>query len=105
MSDTTHQGYANYETFAVAVRIDNDQGLQATARGIADEVMSGGGEPTGDNDPGLVAMRVADRLQMWHEDSMPELDSPWSELLRAGWGAVDWLELADQYIAEVKEEQ
>lgn len=101
--DERHQGYANYETFAVAVRIDNDRDLRALAYSIVDEATT---YSIADGTTYSIDQRieVADRLRDWHEDTMPELDSPYAELLAAGFGAVDWLELADQYIAEVKEQ-
>lgn len=103
--ETENQGFANYETAMVALTLDNDRtGLSAVLHGVRKcqlhqdkrRLAEFGAEST-------LEMDVADGLKEAFDYSIPELPSPFSELLGAGLESVDWLDLARHYITKVKE--
>lgn len=85
--DETCEGFRNYETFSVAVVVDNDQSMHDHARAFVWELEQAGAE----------SYDIADRVKEYHEQAMPELKGFWSSLLRAGWDGVDWLELVEHW--------
>jgi hypothetical protein len=104
-----YNGWKNYETWAMALWIDNDQGSYTYARELMD-----GAEPNAtsvayalDRDPAGV---LADALKDWQEECMydwEEIDSRpasvFTDLLHAAFGEVDWYEIAENYLSELAE--
>lgn len=115
MSDG-YNGWKNYETWAVALWIDNDQGAQEMfierARelfndaydALSDEMdIAGKASTARDNSRG----DLADEIKTWVNDpdlgGMPELPNGlYSGLLQAAVDSVDFYELADHYLADVE---
>lgn len=89
--DKGYQGWSNYETWDVALWIDNDQGLFNCV-----------------HDLGRVHLRnydFADAIKDLVESLAPELEaSMFSDLLNAAISEVDWLELAEHYKKDIEEE-
>lgn len=56
-----------------------------------------------DDDKDAAARDLADRLKDEAEEAMPELEEPWSLLLSAAMSEIDWHEIAENLITEVKE--
>lgn len=73
----SYQGRTNYETWNIALWIDNDYNYW---KEIAEE--------TEDD------IELADRLKDEFGKAMPEVSGVWSDLLNAAFGEIDWLELA-----------
>jgi hypothetical protein len=100
-----YNGWKNYETWAMALWIDNDQGSYTYSREIvATEVEEG---PEG-LDLRTTAGRVADMLKDWQEECMyqwePGFESTvFTDLLHAAFGEVDWYEIAQNYLSELAE--
>lgn len=103
--ETEHQGFANYETAIVALTLDNDRtGLSAVLHGVRKcqlhqdkrRLAEFGAESA-------LEMDVADGIKEAFDYAIPELPSPFSELLGAGLESVDWLDLARHYIDKVKQ--
>lgn len=92
----SYNGWSNYETWAVALWIDNEQGSQEWAVDLACEVVASETEhPRSD---------LADRLHEELDAEMPNLGaSMFSDLLNAAWGEVDWRELAGHYLLQAEE--
>ncbi len=87
MSETTYQGWHNYETWAVALWLDNEQGSQEEAREIATRPVH--------------AWEAARDLKDWLDECMPDLGGTlWSDLLRSAFDSVDWHEVAEHYREE-----
>jgi len=95
-----YQGWTNYETWAVALWIDNDQGLYNESRDRARDL-------TRDHydDISRAEISLADWLKELITEGEPDLGaSLYSDLLTAAIGEVNWDEIAENYIEEVKEE-
>ena len=100
MSDQRYNGWHNYETWCMNLWITNDQATDAYARQLTREVLE---EAEDEDDPKLLSARimVADRLKDWQEEDMPELPaSVWSDMLNAGFSEIDWIEIAENLIAD-----
>lgn len=91
--ETGYQGWKNYETFSVALAIDNDSGDLDNACEIARE----NNEPL---DCGLEIRRLVE------ESAQNLLDEPTlaATLLNAALDRVDWREVGQHYITAVTEE-
>ena len=87
MSDKSYNGWTNYETWNVALWIDNDPGTYQEAREMARRAPSEG--------------RLAKDLQGWVEEMAPDLGaSMFADLLSAALSEVDWYEIAAHYYEE-----
>ena len=86
-----YQGWANYETWAVALWIDNDllQGMQERALEIGRD---------------LELYAASEALRDWTHEDAPDLGAcVYADLLRAALGEVDWRELAEHYAEQARE--
>lgn len=89
----TYNGWKNYETWVVALWIDNDEGSYNESRDLIRDCKE--------------TYEAADILKNWIEEMNPLNDSasPWSDLLGAALSEVDWFEIAENYLSEMKEEE
>ena len=75
-------GYTNYETWAVSLWIDNDEGMQNILIDLVNEA-----DDVSD---------LTNDIEAWIREEMPDLGaSVWTDLLAAAIGEVDWAEIAD----------
>lgn len=99
-TDTTYQGCANYETWAVGLWLENEIASYTywleTAAEIWEESESEGCLTRSDN----ARHALADRLKEEIEDGAPEICGLYSDLLNSALQDVDWDELADDRLAE-----
>jgi hypothetical protein len=98
-----YQGWKNYETWAVALWIDNDRGSHEYWQERADEIVE---EFSGreNNDPTDVVFALADALKDHHEEAaFEEPDNGglgfgdkgvFTDLLQAALSEVDWREVS-----------
>ena len=99
MTDQGYNGWKNYETWAVALWIDNDQGTYNWSRYLAEEVRE---DQERDRD---AAGQLADNLKDWVEETMPNLGGTmWADLLNAAFSEIDWYEIAENYLSDMDEE-
>lgn len=102
-----HQGYVNYETFTVAVVLDNTRKLHERQRAIVRAALDAGGE--------YPMVDAAKALQEWAErevipdpDEIPDKYGIGATLLRSAIEEVDWMDLAktiaEQQLGENLEE-
>lgn len=91
-----YQGWANYQTWAVNLWYNNDQGLQNMCLEIARN-----GQVT--EDP---RTHTADALKEYTETANPLQDeaSMFSDLMTHAISSVDWYEIADAFLEMVKDE-
>lgn len=96
MSD--YNGWSNYETWNVALWIDNEEGSYRHWRDQVCEAL----EAEQDRDDAVNTVSKALRAEI--EDQMPELNGCYSDLLSAALSEVNWYEIAenwvDDYISE-----
>ena len=88
MKEEGYNGWKNYETWCIALWIDNDEGLYNESRDIIRHKSV--------ND-------AADMLKDFIGDMNPLLDdaSLWSDLLGAALSEVDWYEIAENYLSDM----
>ena len=98
----SYNGYTNYETWNVALWIDNEEGLynervervQAAFDDVDEEDIA--------EKSSQARYNLADTLKEWVESMQPDLGGTmWGDLLSAALSEVDWSELADNWLSEV----
>lgn len=108
-TDTKYNGWTNYETWLIALWIDNEEGSSDYWREAACEAWtdSGPGRPNQfietheRNAVGILAERLKDEFS----EAMPDLGANfWSDLLNAGLGEVDWYDVAKHYIDDLDDQ-
>lgn len=89
-----YNGFANYETWAVCLWIDNEEGSQEYVRELALEIL--------ENNNGFREKSrydMAEALKIFIYDFAPELPpSLYSDLLNASLSSVDWYEVAEHFL-------
>lgn len=90
MTNKNHNGWDNYETWAIALWLDNEQGSQdywlERAEAANDDVWT-----------------LSAELKDSHEEALPEIQGFAADLLNAAMSEVNWDEIARHYIEMVKE--
>jgi hypothetical protein len=103
MNRKEYNGYTNYETWAVALWIDNERGTHDYWLSAASDLCSLA-SPEYIADENTQKCRLADRLKKEYEESLPEITGFAADLLNAAMSEVDWYDIAENLIAGVKEE-
>jgi hypothetical protein len=102
-NEKKYQGWANYETWAVKLWIDNEEGSYRYWNEEARDTAQG----EIDTDPAdwkdTATSNLADKLKNEHEDNAPELGGPYGDLLTAALSEVDWYEIAGAMIEDVSD--
>lgn len=98
----SYNGWSNYETWNVALWIDNEQGSYSDTRQWAQEAFDnacGSVEDRKDEAKSVLAAQLKD----WIEEMNPLAGnaSMFSDLLSAALSEVDWYEIAEHYLSEV----
>lgn len=108
-----HNGWKNYETWAMALHIDNEPDTYDTSRSIVADEIEYSRENQEDGDTFTLAenttANVARALKVWREEAYEDAvqtlnDGPYafcSDLLGAAWSVIDWYEIAAAYLSEV----
>jgi len=104
----SYNGWANYETWAVVLWLDNDEGSYRYCRELAERAIDEAGDCR-QVEQGIwteeqaARFTLADALEQEHTEGMPELSGVYSDLLLSALGSVDWHEVAAHYIDGVRE--
>lgn len=102
-TETKYNGWTNYETWCVALWIDNDElqyrhwRRQAKASLIDAETEP---EEHSFTVKELAARYLAGALKSELEDEMPAVEGMWSDLLSAALSEVNWYEIAQHLLEE-----
>lgn len=104
--DTSFNGWHNFETWAVALWLDNEQSSYEYVRELAREHYQEATETAYATRGQAAAWALADTLRAEHEDANPLTRdyvpaSVFVDLLSSALEAVDWHEVAHHYITEV----
>lgn len=98
--DTTYNGWTNYETWNVALWIDNEQGSQLYWKETAEEAYRDA--ERGEDRKWDAVCAVADRLKDEINEAAPDLGATcFADLLGAALSKVNWHEIAEHYIDDV----
>lgn len=101
-----YQGWSNYETWAVALWIDNEEPTynewrERARRALRDAEPAYAGQPK----PDAARIALAGQLKVWLENKAPDLKATlWSDLLTAALSEVDVYEIAGHWIEEAAAE-
>jgi hypothetical protein len=111
--ETGYQGWKNYETWAVALWLDNDEGSSDYWREQAAQLQGDMAEKQYDErdsgDPNVhgkpsdrAQWDLAEQLKQHHEDMAEELGAQgvFADLLNAALSEVDWDEIAEHFISK-----
>ncbi len=96
-SDTSYNGWTNYETWAVALWMDNEQGSQEYWHEQAREMVER------HDDPQMRAVLFADALKEQHEESLPELRGFAADLMNSAMAEVNGREIAEHLFTDREE--
>src|SRR5262245_11058746 len=110
-TETGYNGWVNYETWNVALWIDNEEGSYNYWREAAQECWNEADAPSANarltgREPFTreekARFALADRLKHEMQEAMPDLGaSMWADLLNAALDEVNWHDVADHYLADV----
>ena len=106
MADETHCGWFNYETWLVALWLDNDEGSQLYWREATEEAWNMAADSMPMKEWSLSRRHtarhmLAERLKIELEEGNPvQTTDLYGDLMNAALAAVDWLEIADHYLAD-----
>ena len=100
--DKKYNGWSNYETWNVALWLDNEQSSYQEMHGLADEVWLDAVPSASFTKEEQALLTLSDRIKVRIEENMPDLGaSCYADLLNAAIGEVDWREIAEHYLDDV----
>ena len=106
MTKQTYNGWMNWETWAVNIWIENDEGTQGywadRAQCLLEQHLRNQREEGAAEEAAV--FDLADEMQEQHEDALPELTGFAADLLDAAMSEVNWREIARALVEAAKEE-
>jgi hypothetical protein len=103
--DETYNGWTNYETWAVKLWLDNDEGSYNYWRERSVEVLQTSEASDILTKEQRARYDLADELKREHEENTPEFPtSVYSDLLNAALSTVNWSEIAKALLDDAEEE-
>jgi hypothetical protein len=99
-TDTTYNGWANYETWCVSLWLGNEQGSHESMQEQARESLQNAID--NDDDKEAAVSSLAKWIEELHSESQPDLSGVFADLMNAALGAVNWREIAHHYIDEIQ---
>lgn len=102
MGEKRYNGWKNYETWAVALWIGNDQGSYGRAMEMVDNAWDCADPDKYFSRSERARLDLADSLKDWFEEENPlsHEASVFSDFLSAALSEVDWLEIADNFLSD-----
>ena len=92
MTDTTYNGWTNYETWCAALWLGEDEYWRDRAEEIMREE---------DNDASAATAELAREMEEVYEDDVPATAGMYADLLSASMSRINWYEIAGHYIEDV----
>lgn len=96
MAEEGYNGWANYETWLLALNVDNDQYLYNERRAIVREAL------------GKTNAEIGDALKEWLEELAWKKECDCYKICATwdsrSWGEIDWIEVAEAWKQEVEDE-
>ena len=108
MNEKKHNGWTNYETWAVALWINNEQGSQEYWRDQAKETMHVALTRKLETwelkfaTKDIASTDLEERLKSEHEENCPKVEGVYSDLLNASLSEVNWHEIAKSILEDIK---
>lgn len=97
----SYQGWKNYETWAVALWLGNEEGSYRYWEEVSQECLDEAEATEYSTRAEEARIELAVRLTNELGDAMPDLGATlWSDLLRAGFSEVDWNEIAKSWLED-----
>lgn len=104
--NNSYNGWKNYETWNVALWLDNEESSQRYWRDVTQECYDSAVAEKPFTRDERARFDLAKRLQEEIVESAPDLGaSMWSDLLNAAMSEVDWLEIAESWLSDVDKSQ
>jgi hypothetical protein len=103
MSKDGYNGWTNYETWNVALWW-GESGMDGYWYGEAESLLDAADEDADDYEDDVIR-ELADRMKDETTEEMPVVTGMWADLLMAAIGSVNWREIADGVIEEVRAER
>lgn len=103
METKTYNGWTNYETWAVKLWMDNEEGTQNYWQEIARETFEDAEADKTFSKEERAALTLMDNLKEQHEQALPELQGFAADLLNAAMSEVNWHEIAESLISDAHE--
>jgi hypothetical protein len=105
-SDKTYNGWTNYETWSVALWIDNNQGSYSLSRSIAQDAWDEAKADRILTREERARYDLSEALKNWIEEGSPLDDaSLYSDLLSTALSEVNWDEIASHYLDEIDQDE
>lgn len=101
MATETYNGYTNYETWNVALWMDNEKGTYDYWRERAQEIWNDATGTQYQTRDEVARYDLMQELKEWHDDNMPEVEGTYADLLSAALSSVNWYEIAENMLDEV----
>lgn len=95
MNENTYNGWTNYETWNVALWLDNEQGSQEDMIDLAREYRH--------EEPYELGKAIKDYVE--EQNPLASDASMWSDLLNAALSEVDWTDIAEHYLSDLEPEE
>ena len=94
-----YQGYANYESWAISLWLNNEEGSYGFWTEQATDLLE---QHDGDQDEAKDAL--ADQLKESIQDNTPDVQGLYRDLLTTALERVDWYEVAETFMEEALDE-
>lgn len=108
MERKEYNGWTNYETWAVALWMGNEQGSQEAWAERAQEAWDAaeaGSSYASQTREQAALIALSDMLKDEHAEASPDLGATvWADLLGAAMSKVNWYEIAEHLIADLPKE-
>lgn len=100
----TYNGWSNYESWCVALWLDNEESTQRYWREATQECYDAAEADKTFTKMERARFTLADRLKDEIEELVPELGaSMWSDLLNAALSEVNWVEIAESWLSDIEQ--